>query len=138
LGAGYAARPPHQPAPAGLIPAVFFDFGVLKNFDWSIKRHEKYSVLHEFAHVLGLEHEHDRPQSRRDPICKNSKTDLKHIRQPISPQAKLSRQYDSHSITNYCLANWALDPNSDLHQNWEPAWSKGDIKALRKLYPKKH
>lgn len=135
LGAGYRSHSPHSAPTAGLIPAVVLDFGILEQFPWNLERHRQYTVLHEFAHVLGLEHEHDRRESLQDQYCIESQTDLNRIRRPLSPKAKVSRKYDPQSITHYCWINWVQNPRSQLSSSWIPHWSDQDILALRRIYP---
>jgi hypothetical protein len=63
-------------------------------------------VLHELGHVLGLRHEHVRPEALKDPLCIESKNArLKDVnREKIGNTASTyNTPYDSRSIMNYCV-----------------------------------
>jgi hypothetical protein len=78
----------------------------------------QFSVLHEFGHVLGLDHE----QNRTDSTCDIGKAG--NDRPPSIPVGK----YDPDSVMNYCLTKGVGVLRKSL--------SRGDVETINTMYAK--
>jgi hypothetical protein len=104
------------------------------------------SVLHEFGHALGLEHEHQHPKASipwnkpevykiyaRDYGWNKDEVDLNFFT-PLNTQNMYLSPYDKQSIMHYPIENelthgdWEVSLNSDI--------SKRDISFIKQIYPK--
>ena len=83
----------------------------LKGIDHNMQR---FLVMHEFGHALGLEHEHQRSdfwevaenlldvrKMRRDPQMKNVKFDRDMLEKQSQDTTVMTREYDPDSIMHY-------------------------------------
>lgn len=90
-------------------------------------------TLHELGHVLGLRHEHARPEALKDPNCAIKRSvDLNHKEQPGLSSETFGFPYDPNSIMNYCYMD-AYE--TGLIPIDMPSLSKTDRDVLRRLYP---
>jgi len=100
------------------------DFPNAKNFVWLSRAGFSRGVtVHEFGHVAGLLHEHERTERAQDPACRNFSSNP--IRQPDHWNVHFG-DYDARSIMNYCFLNARGGDRSGL--------SEGDLAVLRFLY----
>lgn len=106
------------------------------------------TILHEFGHVLGLEHEHQSPY--RGFQWKNKDSVYAYFSKPpnnwdkadvdrnvfdVMDKSNSNGEYDGNSIMHYSLPRELLVNNYVTHDNYE--LSTGDIKTISALYPKK-
>lgn len=84
------------------------------------------TVVHEFGHVAGLEHEHLRAGAELDPRCERVSPSTGILRNPVYHSYYAHHgEYDPNSIMNYC---YIVNANVT-------ALSPGDIATLRNIYP---
>lgn len=75
--------------------------------------------VHEFAHAVGLYHEHEREDSEEAATCRATLGKL--ATKPQGGGVEYVGAYDPYSITSYCMDRQQL--------------SDGDIQGLQRLYP---
>ena len=95
----------------------------------------KSSIIHEFGHLAGLEHEQLLKEAAQDPRCAYLSPELAAGRdyglENLPNNLTAIGPYDPDSIMNYCLtASRLATGNSQTIQ-----LSEGDRSALRNLYP---
>jgi hypothetical protein len=69
-------------------------------------------ILHEFGHVAGLGHEHEREEQLNDPNCSVDHNEL--IDPEVLENYNVYGAYDSNSVMNYCYLrklNWVIGLN---------------------------
>jgi len=83
------------------------------------------AVLHEIGHLLGLSHEHDRPDSREKYYAENPGSLKDELQGAINRGLKLQEydNYDKESIMQY--------PKSTYESKTKP--SPGDVKAVKQI-----
>lgn len=104
------------------------------------------SVLHEFGHALGMEHEHQHPKAEipwNKPAVYHfyltaynwSKEEVEHnLFRRLETTSTRTTPYDPTSIMHYRVPNelttgdWSVEKNTDISQN--------DRRLMRKIYPK--
>ena len=90
-------------------------------------------AVHEFGHVLGLRHEHIRPEAANDPNCKIEHSDSDGREEGFGASANIgNRKYDSESIMNYCYRDAV---NEGLVKNYLKGLSPNDVLLLKEMYP---
>lgn len=102
------------------------------------------SIMHEVGHLLGLEHEHTRPD--RDQHIKvnweNIQSDKRHNFETAPARSRLPGAYDVDSIMHYGAYNFSIDgkptitlldgTTTGIGQRIAP--SPGDIQAIESIY----
>lgn len=131
---------------------VLINIDSLENYPSDVRITDIKSIaIHEFGHLLGLRHEHARPESLKDPLYP-----LPDCEETVGKTAKKSGSYDPYSIMNYQLSDYLekrgnrfdgsklnLDPrvfrsaptalNKD-NAEYVPRLSTGDVHTLRCMY----
>jgi len=105
---------------------VFFD----KDFIKKSSNYVKKTILHEFGHVAGLRHEHDRKEAKKDPICRELYITTTEI---AFPGTTFYGDYDPSSIMNYCFLNFKRDADSFMAKNKLNALESLDAKNLGQI-----
>ena len=95
------------------------------------------TALHEFGHIVGLRHEHARPEAKIDPNCQLGLS-YKPGQDPLGNSANefvraAGLPYDSVSMMNYCYMD--AYEQGFLGKDIKVGLSKFDRQTLLKLYP---
>lgn len=89
----------------------------------SDREFSKSVTVHEFGHIAGLAHEHDRIEAFKDPGC----TDKDVVAGGIASYTSRSGEYDPDSVMNYCkILQGGVKKDIGL--------SQADIRLLQKMY----
>lgn len=81
-------------------------------------------TVHEFGHIAGLNHEHDRMEAYKDPGC----LDKDVVAGGIPNYSRREGEYDPDSVMNYCKILQGSGVRKDV------GLSEADVKLLRKMY----